>query len=377
MIIIAQKIEWSQEPGSGRRVSRITIRGWRGVFLAIVAGVFSPAFAQAQYSQPGHDRASLNTGVTRQGLSREAYLRSTGQKDPTLIKTPLNRVGMASSMDGLGLSRQFSGGYHTWFQPEVVIRRQKIRDHDNTESVDFGPTAEQLCLNEMAVNYMSARMEMYFADGWRYFQDGDYRRAYEMFGLADRATSHNSELRALVKLSQFHAAVAQGQYAMASHALFWLLRPDPATQRLVDPLFLLRINDLPNRYVSREKFEEDVQQIVALARRSAEEVAQARTPGMSDQEHRRMAAIVVSPVRGLAAVMLWYRSRNEGEFYARSHLVGEEVPAPWSQLPDIMKTALEEERRQSGAMASGLLPSLERTDQRMPWRVSSESISSE
>ncbi len=362
---------------SAPRVSDCIFSGRILLALVVVAGFALPAFGQANSSKLGSNPPLRPLGLPRQGLSREAYMRSTGMMDPALTNTPLNRIGIASSMDGLGLSREFSSGYHTWFQPEVVIRRQKAGGENDGEDEGLDAMAGQRSLNEMAEHYMSSRMQLYFTDGWRYFQDGDYRRAYEMFSLADRISSSEPEQRALVKLSQLHAAMAQEQYSVAAHALLWLLRPDLKTQRLVDPLFLLRIDDLPGRYVSRDKFEEDIQRIVAVARQSAEEVSQRRTPGLSDREQRRMAAQIVAPVRALAATMLWYRSRNEGEFYARSQLAGDDAVQPWSNLPELMKLAMEEDRRQPGAMSSGFLPPRGRTEIMMPWHPSPESGSSE
>ncbi len=400
-----RKTEGSQGTLAGVGISGCLLGSRIVLFLAFVGGLAFPATysrgqSQMNYSSSpirrpvggqrgpqsflsGYNRDSYNpasvplTGIPRQGLTRDAYLRSTGKMDPSLTDTPLNRIGMASSMDGIGLSRQFSSGYHTWFQPEVVVRRQKSEGASDGEAERSAAMAGQRSLPEMTDRYMSARKQMYFTDGWRYFQDGDYRRAFEMFSLADRITLTDPEQRALDKLSQFHAAMAQGQYSVAAHALFWLLRPDGRTQRLVDPLFLLRIDNLPARYVSRQKFEEDVQQIVALARQSAEEVSRMRTPGMSEMDQRRLTAELVVPVRAMAAVMLWYRSRNEGEFYARSHLADTQVPEPWSRLPELMKLAMEEESRRPGALTSPLLPSLDRTESVMPWRLSPENPSSD
>jgi hypothetical protein len=275
---------------------------------------------------------------------------------------------------------RFSGSFRTWVQPNVYVRRKKIESSKDKSaaSVDSG---EKVDLNELTETYIVSRRDEYFQRGWQFFERELYEDAYNSFDLADRVSFKEPEIRARAKLAQFYTAVASEQHSLAITHLRWLLQERRQTGQLPDPLFLLSVENLDQKYGDLKTFNQHIQRLVTVA-------SQDRVPGQENQagaretiQRQRLRFLHgVAPIRAMAAVMLWAKNKDEAVFFAQNMLTEEGIPQPWSKLPDLIELSAEEARRRASESQNNNQQQVagNTSAEVMPWEVEeTEGISSQ
>lgn len=300
--------------------------------------------------------------------------------NPVQIDSPLGRMRSETGyLSGAGGGHSyFSGEYQSWLQPEAVIQYKEWKE--DLEKFEKGQVVPSRTFteSELAENSLSRRVDYYLEQGWVSFKEGRYDQAYNMFTLADRISIKSREREIMVRLSQLYAAVAAEQYGQAISHLGWLLARNPMTGEYRAPLFLLRIDDLPDRYPNRVVYEEDVRNVIELTSLLLDINVTADQIGPGETREavlQRTQTKIVSPYRALAVVMMWSRNQDEAIFYAQNRLNDKDVPQPWIRLPELVElTRTELARRQSSETDTVTGHHSRIPEGVMPWEVESGAL---
>ena len=303
------------QPASSRRGAsraRSTLRGARGA-LSLTGTASSP------YGYRGG----------RSGSVADMYSRIYSDGPLGLGPTPGIRLSMVR--------------YEGWIQPGVVVRPQGLPSGLSGEPSAAGLEDGDMSLGDIVKHYVNDRRQAHIAQGWEYFQQGQYQKSLGRFRLADSVSvshlepaDHARDLkaRAGVKLALIHSGIAAEQYGQACNALRWLLIRDSRTGDLPDPGFLKRISDIRSRYGSDAMYSNHVSAVNLLAMAT------------QDSESAKLKA--------LRAFALW---QDRGDAGARSTSLIEAqelanlpgVEAPWSNLLPAMEGAQESIRAETGS----------------------------
>ncbi len=201
-------------------------------------------------------------------------------------------------------------------------------------------------LGSVVQRLLDDRSQNYIRRGWEAFRQAQYRRAADMFALADVVAQDDPETRAQVKLGQMFSAVALHQYAQALNALRGLLSPDPKTNAVADPLIFARYPAFSDMYPDARKLEDHRGDLARYSQENGDPVS----------------------LLALRAVVLWAQPEERGRsllFADRVASAGEQAGA-WVGLKTLLQDARAHEQARTGAAHDGATDNLTGPAE-LPW----------
>jgi len=207
----------------------------------------------AQRMKYGVDNKAVGTPSRRSLLNSDAF--QPGIDGANMSLSHYSRFDGRNRLSDVSTST-FVGSYENWIQPEVVVRAPavKLRRAQEQRETQSNSSRAKLPLDQLVTNYITSHRQNYLSRGWQYFKNGEYRRACDMFVLAESVSHDDLQERGMVKMAILQAAFASRQYMLAINSLRWLLTTDFYANRVPNYYFLNQIGDIRSRYGNMEDY---------------------------------------------------------------------------------------------------------------------------